>query len=202
MFDKHEQYQLYLDKEMRYLKTLTNGIIHSMGYPYTEMCIEDFYDVALVTLWRVVENYDEEKCDKFEPYLRLCLRSKFKTYKNANFGSSRTADKLGKKRVPASLCMSTELPIADNGLYLEDILVSDNDVFEEAFGEVEDDVVTEYRNSLSKIQRKLLDLVISGYNAVEIQNALHISPASYRNHYEAITRNGKILYERKREVYR
>ena len=98
--------------------------------------------------------------------------------------------------------MSTELPIADNGLYLEDILASDNDVFEEAFGEIEDDAVTEYRNSLSKIQRKLLDLVVSGYNAVEIQNALHISQASYRNLYDAILRNGKILYERKREVYR
>ena len=193
--EKKILYEKYLDNEMKQLKRITNGIIFKMGYPYTDMCIEDFYDVALNTLWNVVENYyDESRCDKFEPYLLICLRSKFKSYKEKMYESKRDASVIGRRRIPATICVSIDIPIGDDdGLYLKDVIADSRNVFDEVFDEEPDDRESLFRSKLTRIGNKILDLLMIGHNATEIQKILNISPVTYRNHFVNMERYKYIL---------
>lgn len=190
-------YEKYLGDDMKRLRKISNNIIYKLGEPYTDMCIEDFYEIALIELMKIVIRYDEEKCDHFEPYLILCLRSKFKSLRYKLYGSNKTADVYGRKRIPLSVCISLEAPISedeeDGGLLIKDVISGKTDIFDEVTEHEEEDLVIIFRKKLSKIENKIIDLLIEGFKANEIQKQLHISSVSYNNHWENIERYKYIL---------
>ena len=114
----------------------------------------------------------------FDVFLRGCLKRRFKT---------EVRDRHREKRVINQFADSLDKPINDeNESNLIDIIPSDFDTFEEVM-KVQDKEqfqkkIKEYIASLSSRQVNILNLLIDGYEAKDIQKILEIPEKEYTSH--------------------
>ena len=80
------------------------------------------------------------------------------------------------------MSISIDTPVGeDKSLTLGDTIADDFDVEKEVFGEENDESskIEKYLDSLTKRQRKVVELLAASYSAGEIQDILHITQKEY-----------------------
>lgn len=184
--------QPYCDNDMRLLKKISRSIFMRFNEPLAKSDHDDFFSIANMTLWQAYNAYDPDTGISFDGFLRSCLQKKFKT---------ELTHRHRQKRILNQLAVS--LDTADDGedeCSLLEFVPSDFDTFEEVFKRNESqavsDRVQQYISRLSDRQVNILNLLIDGYRANEIQEILMISAREYVENMQIIRsyENVKILF--------
>lgn len=184
--------QPYCDNDMRLLKKISRSIFMRFNEPLAKSDHDDFFSIANMTLWQAYNAYDPNTGISFDGFLRSCLQKKFKT---------ELTHRHRQKRILNQLAVS--LDTADDGedeCSLLEFVPSDFDTFEEVFKRNESqavsDRVQQYISRLSDRQVNILNLLIDGYRANEIQEILMISAREYAENMQIIRsyENVKILF--------
>lgn len=184
--------QPYCENDMRLLKKISRSIFMRFNEPLTGADHDDFYSVALMTLWQAYNAYDPDTGISFDGFLRSCLQKKFK---------SELTHRHRQKRILNQLAVS--LDAAGDGeeeCSLLEFLPSDFDTFEEAIKWNADqryrDKVQSYISRLSDRQVNILNLLIDGYRANEIQEILQMPAREYAKNLQIMRsyENVKILF--------
>lgn len=184
--------QPYCDNDMRLLKKISRSIFMRFNEPLAKSDHDDFFSIANMTLWQAYNAYDPNTGISFDGFLRSCLQKKFKT---------ELTHRHRQKRVLNQLAVS--LDTAGDGedeCSLLEFVPSDFDTFEEVVKRNESqavsDRVQQYISRLSDRQVNILNLLIDGYRANEIQEILMISAREYAENMQIIRsyENVKILF--------
>lgn len=184
--------QPYCDNDMQLLKKISRSIFMRFNEPLAGADYDDFYSIALMTLWQAYNAYDPDTGISFDGFLRSCLQKKFK---------SELTHRHRQKRVLNQLAIS--LDAAGDGedeCSLLEFIPSDFDTFEEVTKRNDDqkyqDKVQQYISKLSDIQVNILNLLIDGYKPTEILLELQISAREYADNMQIIRsyENVKILF--------
>lgn len=184
--------QPYCDNDMQLLKKISRSIFMRFNEPLAKSDHDDFFSIALMTLWQAYNSYDPDTGISFDGFLRSCLQKKFKT---------ELTHRHRQKRVLNQLAVS--LDTAGDGedeCRLLEFVPSDFDTFEEVVKRNESqavsDKVQQYISRLSDRQVNTLNLLIDGYRANEIQEILMISAREYAENMQIIRsyENVKILF--------
>lgn len=184
--------QPYCDNDMQLLKKISRSIFMRFNEPLAGADYDDFYSIALMTLWQAYNAYDPDTGISFDGFLRSCLQKKFK---------SELTHRHRQKRVLNQLAVS--LDAAGDGedeCSLLEFIPSDFDTFEEVTKRNDDqkyqDKVQQYISRLSDIQVNILNLLVDGYKPTEILLELQISAREYADNMQIIRsyENVKILF--------
>lgn len=158
---------------MKLLKRISQSIFMKFNEPLSYSDYDDFYSIANMTLWQAYNSYKPDMGIKFEGFLRTCLKNKFKT---------ELTHRHRHKRIVNQFAVSLDSESEDD-CSLSDIIPSDFDTFEEAVNKQGkdqfQDKVQKYISMLSKLQIKILNLLMEGYKPNEIQQTLKISSTEY-----------------------
>lgn len=159
--------------------------------PLTEADYDDFYSIALLTLWQAYQSYDP-KVGSFEWFLYSCLQRKFKTELTRRHRQKRIFDNY-KISLDATIDNEKECNLSE-------IIPSDFDTFKEAMESQENgqytDKAQKFLSRLSNQQVNILNLLIDGYKPMEIREILEISESEYADEWKIIKsfENVKILF--------
>lgn len=146
--------------------------------------MDDFYSLANEVFTDILKRYDISR--SFDAFLYSCLTNKIM--------SEFTKRNRDKHKVN-TMSMSLDSPIGDeDGLTIGDILAGSFDMEKEIFGDV--NAVTfkleKYLATLSRKQKKILELLSYYYRAAEIQELLHITQKEYEDALDCIHSYEKI----------
>lgn len=184
--------QPYCENDMQLLKKISRSIFMRFNEPLTGADHDDFYSIALITLWQAYNAYDPDTGISFDGFLRSCLQKKFK---------SELTHRHRQKRVLNQLAVS--LDAAGDGedeCSLLEFIPSDFDTFEEVTKRNDDqkyqDKVQQFLSRLTDRQVNILNLLIDGYKPTEILLELQISAREYADNMQIIRsyENVKILF--------
>lgn len=184
--------QPYCENDMKRLKRISKSIFMRFNEPLTEADYDEFYSIALLTLWQAYQSYDP-KVGTFEGFLYSCLQRKFKTELTRRHRKKRAFDNYN---------ISLDSTIDnDKECTLSEIIPSDFDTFTEAVEGQENEQYTEkmkeFLSRLSNQQANILNLLIDGYKPMEIRKSLGISEREYADEWKIIKsfENVKILFK-------
>lgn len=176
----------YCDDEMRKLKQLCYPLFRKIG-GISEKDYDDFYSIALDALADSILRYDPKKDCQFKTFLTGNVRRKFNT---------EIRDRNRNKRIPVKQIDSIHMVCSEDGRPLSEMIPSNFDTFEKAFGNNFNGTKVEmYIKKLSINQRKIVSLLCEGYKAKEIRELLHMNNNEYTSNLAAIQsyENVKIL---------
>lgn len=182
--------QPYCENDMRQLKRMSQSIFMKFNEPISNSDYDEFYSIANMTLWQAYNSYNPDMGIKFEGFLYTCLQRKFKT---------ELTHRHRHKRVLNQFAISLDAENEDQ-CSLSDIIPSDFDTFDEAVKRQEkeqfQDKTQVYISMLSKLQVKILDLLMEGYKPNEIRQTLKISSTEYAENLRIMRsyENMKVLF--------
>lgn len=182
--------QPYCENDMRQLKRMSQSIFMKFNEPISNADYDEFYSIANMTLWQAYNSYNPDMGIKFEGFLRTCLQRKFKT---------ELTHRHRHKRVLNQFTISLDAENEDQ-CSLSDTIPSDFDTFDEAVkgqdAEQFQDKTQEYISMLSKLQVKILNLLMEGYKPNEIRQTLKISSTEYAENLRIMKsyENVKVLF--------
>lgn len=184
--------QPYCDNDMRLLRKISRSIFMRFNEPLAKSDHDDFFSIANMTLWQAYNAYDPNTGISFDGFLRSCLQKKFKT---------ELTHRHRQKRILNQLAVSLDMVgDGEDECSLLEFVPSDFDTFEEVFKRNESQAVSDkvqsYISRLSDRQVNILNLLIDGYRANEIQEILMISAREYAENMQIIRsyENVKILF--------
>lgn len=184
--------QPYCENDMRLLKKISRSIFMRFNEPLTRADYDDFYSVANITLWQAYNAYDPDTGISFDGFLKSCLQKKFKT---------ELTHRHRQKRILNQFAVSLDaVNDGEEECSLLDFVASDFDTFEEVTktqknGQYQDKI-QRYISRLSNLQVSILNLLIDGYEPIEIRKILDISPKEYTDNMQIMRsyENVKILF--------
>lgn len=182
--------QPYCENDMKKLKQMSQSIFMKFNEPISNADYVEFYSLANMTLWQAYNSYNPDMGIKFEGFLHTCLKKKFKT---------ELTHRHRHKRVVNQLAISLDAEDEEECSLL-DVISSDFDTFEEAVNKQGkdqfQDKVQKYISKLSKLQIKILNLLMEGYKPIEIQQTLKISSREYAENMRIMRsyENVKVLF--------
>lgn len=150
----------YCKDNCKELKRITDSILNRKFGWMPQMNYDDFYSIAGEVLWKCLQNFDDSKGARFETYLINCLIRKFKsriTYMNRkrrNCGSSEIS-------LDAIIDDESGATISETIADKPPVEISEN--------------TQQYLNSLSKTQRQVAEMIMSGFDFYSIKKELHLS---------------------------
>lgn len=184
--------QPYCENNMQLLKKISRSIFMRFNEPLAGADHDDFYSIALITLWQAYNAYDPDTGISFDGFLRSCLQKKFK---------SELTHRHRQKRVLNQLAVSLDAAgEGEDECSLLEFVPSDFDTFEEVTKRNDDqkyqDKVQQYISRLSDRQVNILNLLVDGYKPTEILLELQISAREYADNMQIIRsyENVKILF--------
>lgn len=151
--------------------------------------LDDFYSLANEVFVDVMRRYDGSQ--SFDGFLYSCLLNKIKTEMTRRNREKRKADRMS---------ISIDTPIGDEeNSTIGDLIADDFAIEKELFEKKEDGYSKKmlmYLDKLSKSQKEVLRLIVSGYLPGEIREELHMSEKEYVDCYAAIHsyRNVSVLF--------
>lgn len=164
----------YYANNARKLRKMVDKILFKLKFDVDN---EDFYSLANEIFVDVLSRYDKTK--DFDGFLYSCLINKFKTEMTRRNRQKRQADKMS---------ISWETPLDEEndltiGDFITDTRKSEHYDIDKTFFEDDGEKYSErmllYISKLSKLQREVVKLIISGYTKEEIKKILHISSKEY-----------------------
>lgn len=150
---------------------------------------DDFYSLANIVFVDVMKRYDGKR--DFDGFLYSCLRNKIKTEMTRRNRFKRQADRMS---------VSIDTPIGeDENVTIGDTIDSGITIEKEFFEERKDtysESMTKYLSRLSKLQRRILELMAIGFTQDEIIKELNITKKRYADCVATIKaqRNVSVLY--------
>lgn len=159
--------ELYSKNEMRKLKQICYPMLIKIG-GISECDYDDFYSIANRTLWLAAKSFDESKHDNFEIFLKGCIARKFKT---------ELTDRNRKRRIKSSHIDSLDRPMSEDSNVLFGEILDSGFSIENEIEDFRNDNVDRYLDSLSPKQRKIAELIVSGYTVPDIKVMLNIDDA-------------------------
>ena len=155
----------YFQNNAKKLNNMVDKILYKLHF--VDIDKNDFYSLANEVFMYTVRDYEPSK--SFDGFLYSCLYKKFCSEMTRRRREKRKADRMS---------ISIDTPVGeDKSLTLGDTIADDFDVEKEVFGEENDESskIEKYLDSLTKRQRKVVELLAASYSAGEIQDILHIT---------------------------
>lgn len=155
----------YMRENNRELKKITDYLIVKHFGWLPQMYYDDFYSIAGDVLWKCVQNFDGAKGAKFEIYLINCLIRKFKsrvTYMNRKRRNSGSSDVSLEKLIDDESGTTVGEMVADKTL----VDISEN--------------AQQYLNTLSKIQKRVAEMIMAGFDLSYIKKELHLPDRRFK----------------------
>lgn len=141
---------------------------------------DDFYSLANEVFVDVMRRYNREQ--SFAPFLYLCLFNKVKTEMTRRNRYKRKAERM---TVPI------DMPMSDNdGITLADKIASNIDIEKEVLegmAESKNEKMEGYLDSLSQIQRKIIEMKMQNIEVFTIKKKLKLTDKQYSFHMRQIT---------------
>lgn len=180
----------YYENNAKKLHIMVDKILFKLRFDVDN---EDFYSLANEIFVDVLRRYDGKQ--DFDGFLYSCLTNKFKTEMTRRRRQKRQADRMS---------ISWETPLDDDsdttiGDFITDTRKAEHYDIDKTFFEDDGEKYSEkmliYITRLSKVQKEVVKLLISGYSKEEIKKILHINSKQYEDCYKAIHsyRNVSIL---------
>lgn len=204
---KQSIYREYSENNMEKLKQIIYKHVSIFGETNDSMNYDDFLSRANLSLWQLVESFDESKGVPFEAYLRVRIPLKImqeKTLQNRDMRTQYLRDKNGKKIEDENGKFIELKPvyinaIDEDGNEFGDKLPSRFNLEDELSEEIGlsseeewHEEVKEYLKSLSPLQEKIIRMISEKYEREEICEELHITISHYENSLNRITSSEKI----------
>lgn len=182
----------YCDNENRELKKIVKPILERRFAWIPQMEYHDFYSIASMVVWDCEQKFDEGKVKtkKFKSFVSTCIHNKIKTHITYMNRDKRIAkDNEGNLLHNSSL----DAPISDeDNSTIGDYIDGEFCVEEEAIGDSNERVEC-CLESLSSIQRKIIELKMEGISVEEVKQQLNLSNSEYESHMKAIKENRTII---------
>ena len=182
----------YYANNAKKLRGMVDKILFKLRF--SDVDNEDFYSLANEIFVDVLKRYDNKQ--EFNGFLYSCLCNKFKTEMTRRNRQKRKADKMA---------ISWETPIGDEseqtiGDFITDTKKAEHYDIDKTFFEDDGEKYSEqmllYITKLSKLQKEVVKLIISGYSKEEIKEKLHINGKEYEDCMKSIRsfKNVSILF--------
>lgn len=181
---EHHKLQRLTDSERKYAvdnHNLVYAFLHRYGYS-----LENYYDIVIFGYLKAVQVYHRrENLRKIYDFPFISWQ-----YMRSEIGNYFRMEN-ARKRKPAEKIVSLDADYTglENVENLHDHMEATDGITPES-EMVESELLTEFLNYLSNIQRKIVKLKMDGYRHREIYQLLEIKPSSY---YREIQRIRKIL---------
>lgn len=183
----------YCNDELKKLKQICNPIIFRKGVPQMEY--DDLYSAALVTLYNSVESFDDSMKCSFQTFLIGNIRRTFYDWTRDRHRYRRCNMK---KTEEGEIIVIPDISfdaLVEDGVDLNEIIDSgfkiENELSED-IGFTTDDKVDEFLQSLSQIQRQMIQMKMEDIPVSEIKKTLQISNHEYEDNMKAIKENRQI----------
>lgn len=151
---------------------------------------DDFYSLANEVIIDVIRRYDNSQ--SFEAFLYTCLLNKIKSEITRRNREKRTADRMS---------ISIDTPVGEDEKFtIGETIKSDFDIEMELSERMDDfysENVMEYLDSLSEIPKKIVKLIMKGYESFDIKNILNITDKQFKDYWNIIC-----SYDKKRILYK
>lgn len=154
---------------------------------------EDIIQEGMIGLYKAVKDYNPEKTPAFFPFAELCITRQIIT-------AIKTATR--KKHTPLNTYVSFNKPVGNEGGYdrtLADTLYNYGNRNPEELlisKENTNDIMAEIKESLSKLENKVLHLYLKGEDYKEISKKLGKSAKSMDNALQRIKRKFAVIIEK------
>ena len=211
--EKQEKIEYYAGNNMRHLKKLCNPIIAKKSLP--EMYRDDLYSDAQKVLMESVESYRDDSGVAFKDYLKGNIKNSFWEWSRNSMAQKRCnvlRDKNGKpvkvkdengklkKIIIPDVRLDAPVNEEDSHSTIGELTPSGFDINNVISELIKDENVELFLESLSDIQRRLLELRMSGMNTESVKRELHITEHQYQDNMTAIRENEMIsLFNKKRK---
>ena len=172
----------YADNARKLHRTVDRILLRFGGLSNKDM--DDFYSLANEVFVDAMARYDDTQ--PFEGFLYTCLSNKIMSEITRRNREKRKADRFS---------VSIDAPVGDeDGTTLGDLLTDSYDLETEIFGEVNTLTIKleKYLATLSKRQKKVLELLSDCYMASEIQKMLCLTQKEYTDAVDGIRSYEKI----------
>lgn len=179
----------YYENNARKLHKVVDAILSKFG-GITDKDYQDFYSLANEVFTDVLKKYD--KSQSFDGFLYSCLSNKIKSEITARNRIKRRSDRKS---------VSIETPVGEDDSTIGDFLCSSSDVESELIDEqyiLCDEKVEKYLDSLSSIQRQIIEMKMYGVPVNEIKKKLGLSDKEYNNYMNGAKMNENIALFTKR----
>ena len=169
---------LYYANEAKKLHSLVDKILKKLQF--IDVNKDDFYSLANEIFVDVIKRYDGHR--DFDGFLYSCLINKFKTEMTRRNRYKRKSDK-------ESISIDTYVGEDENST-LGDIIASNMDVEREIFGDdseiIMDEKIERYLRSLSKVQRKIIEMKMQNIEVQHIKEELGLTDSQYSSHMNEV----------------
>ena len=176
----NEKLNEYYRNDGRKICQMVNKLLFKLKFH--DVDVTDFYSLANEVIAKAIKNYDYKQ--DFDGYIYRCLENKFKTEMTRRNRYKRQADKMA---------LSLETPIGDEddgGSTLGDMIASNINIEKEILGDdsdiIMDEKIERYLKSLSKIQRKIIEMKMQNVEVQHIKEELGLTDSQYSSHMEEV----------------
>lgn len=177
--EKHKDLvDTYFENEGKKLYSMIDKILFKLKFDVEK---SDFYSLGSEIFLDALCRYDETQ--DFNGFLYSCLMNKFKTEMTRRNRQKRKADRMA---------LSWETPIGDEdgNSTLGDMIASNINIEKEILGDdsdiIMDEKIERYLNSLSKIQRRIVEMKMQNVEVQHIKEELGLTDSQYSSHMEEV----------------
>ena len=178
--EKHKDLvDLYFQNDGKKLYRMIDKVLIRLKFNVVR---SDFYSLGNEIFLDALCRYDEKQ--DFNGFLYSCLTNKFKTEMTRRNRKKRQADKMA---------LSWETPVGDEdggGSTLGDMIASNINIEKEILGDdsdiIMDEKIERYLKSLSKIQRKIIEMKMQNVEVQHIKEELGLTDSQYSSHMEEV----------------
>lgn len=178
--DKHATLvNTYFKNDAKKLNIMIDKILFKLKFDVDK---SDFYSLGNEIFLDVLCRYDGKQ--DFNGFLYSCLYRKFCTEMTRRRREKRKADRMA---------LSWETPIGDEedgGSTLGDMIASNINIEKEILGDdsdiIMDEKIERYLKSLSKIQRKIIEMKMQNVEVQHIKEELGLTDSQYSSHMEEV----------------
>ena len=178
--DKHATLvNTYFKNDAKKLNIMIDKILFKLKFDVDK---NDFYSLGNEIFLDALCRYDSKQ--DFNGFLYSCLTNKFKTEMTRRNRQKRQADRMA---------LSLETPIGDEedgGSTLGDMIASNINIEKEILGDdsdiIMDEKIERYLKSLSKIQRKIIEMKMQNVEVQHIKEELGLTDSQYSSHMEEV----------------
>ena len=177
--EKHKNLvDLYFGNDGKVLYSLIDKVLFKLKFDVEK---SDFYSLGSEIFLDVLCRYDEMQ--DFNGFLYSCLSNKFKTEMTRRNRQKRKADR-------DSISIDTPIGNEDGSSTLGDMIASNINIEKEILGDdsdiIMDEKIERYLESLTKIQRKIIEMKMLNVEVQDIKEELGLTDSQYSSHMQEV----------------
>lgn len=168
----------YFKNDGKILYSLIDKVLFKLKFDVEK---SDFYSLGSEIFLDALCRYDEMQ--DFNGFLYSCLSNKFKTEMTRRNRQKRKADR-------DSISIDTPIGNEDGSSTLGDMIASNINIEKEILGDdsdiIMDEKIERYLESLTKIQRKIIEMKMLNVEVQDIKEELGLTDSQYSSHMQEV----------------